>query len=68
MKGVQRKKLEKPVVYIIRDEVEGLGLKIVEGNKLERTSSNNLSFESSSVKRNLLVDFGEFVHTCQMLI
>lgn len=54
------KNLEKLVVYIIKDEVESLGLKIVEGNKLERTSSNNLSFELSSVKRNLLVDYGEF--------
>jgi len=54
------KNLEKLVIYIIKDEVEGLGLKIVEGNKLERTSTNNLSFELSSVKRNLLVDYGEF--------
>lgn len=56
------KNLEKLVVYIIKDEVESLGLKIAEGNKLERTSSNNLSFELSSVKRNLLVDYGEFGH------
>ena len=48
------------MVYIIKDEVESLGLKIVEGNKLERTSSSNLSFELSSVKHNLLVDYGEF--------
>src|SRR3972149_11762668 len=54
------KNLEKLVIHIIKDEVESLGLKIVEGNKLERTSSNNLSFELSSVKRNLLVDYGEF--------
>jgi len=54
------KNLENLVVHIIKDEVESLGLKIVEGNKLERTSSNNLSFDLSSVKRNLLVDYGEF--------
>jgi len=54
------KNLEKLVSYIIKDEVESLGLRIVDGNKLERTSSNNLSFELSSVKRNLLVDYGEF--------
>lgn len=54
------KNLEKLVVYIINDEVESLGLKIVDGNKLERTSSSNLSFELSSVKHNLLVDYGEF--------
>ncbi|MEM2873741.1 MAG: BsaWI family type II restriction enzyme [Nitrososphaerales archaeon] len=54
------KNLEKLVIHIIKDEVESLGLKIVEGNKLERTSSNNLPFELSSVKHNLLVDYGEF--------
>jgi len=54
------KNLEKLLVYIIKDEVESLGLKIVEGNKLERTSGHNLSLELSSVKRNLLVDYGEF--------
>jgi len=54
------KNLEKLVIHIIKDEVESLGLEIVEGNKLERTGSNNLSFELSSVKRNLLVDYGEF--------
>jgi type II restriction enzyme len=54
------KNLEKLILYIIRKEVESLGLKIVDGNKLERTKSENLSFELSLVKRNLLVDFGEF--------
>ena len=54
------KNLEKILVYIIKDQIESLGLKIVEGNKLERTKSDNLSFELSSVKRNLLVDYGEF--------
>lgn len=54
------KNLEKLVVYIIKDEVESLGLEIAEGSKLERTSSNSLSFELSSVKRNLLIDYGEF--------
>jgi len=59
-KSFKGKNLEKLVVYIIKDEVESLGLKIVNGSKLERTSSNNLSFELSSVKRSLLVDYGEF--------
>ncbi|MEM4704511.1 MAG: BsaWI family type II restriction enzyme [Candidatus Bathyarchaeia archaeon] len=54
------KNLEKLVMYIIKEEIENLGLKIVEGNKLERTNSNNLSLELSSVKRNLLIDYGEF--------
>jgi type II restriction enzyme len=54
------KNLEKLILYVIKREVEALGLKVVDGNKLERTKSENLSLELSSVKRNLLVDFGEF--------
>jgi len=54
------KNLEKLIIYIIKDEVENLGLKIVEGNKLERTQGANLSRELSEVKRNLLVDYGKF--------
>jgi len=54
------KNLEKLILYIIKKEVEELGLKLVDGNKLERTKSENLSRELSFVKRNLLVDFGEF--------
>ena len=37
-----------------------MGLKIVEGNTLERKNSNNLSEELNRVKRNLLIDYGEF--------
>jgi len=54
------KNLEKLVAHIIKDEIESLGLKLVDGNKLERTKSENLSKELSMVKRNLLVDYGEF--------
>ncbi len=54
------KNLEKLIFYIIADEVKALGLKIIEGNSLERTRSENLSKELSKVKRNLLVDYGEF--------
>jgi len=54
------KNLEKLILYIIKKEVEGLGLKIVDGNKFERTASRNLSLELGKVKRNLLVDYGEF--------
>ncbi|MCM8787016.1 MAG: BsaWI family type II restriction enzyme, partial [Candidatus Omnitrophica bacterium] len=54
------KNLEKLVIHIIKDEVESLGLKIVEGNTLERTNSSNLSTELNRVKRNLLIDYGEF--------
>ena len=52
------KNLEKLVQFIITKEVEGLGLKVVNGNKLER--SINLPIELSKVKRNLAIDYGEF--------
>jgi len=54
------KNLEKLIVYIIESEVSALGLKIVDGNKLERTKETNLSEELSKIKRNLLIDYGEF--------
>lgn len=59
-KAFKGKNLEKLVMYIIKDEVENLGLKVVDGNKLEKTKSENLSRELSQVKHNLLVDYGEF--------
>lgn len=54
------KNLEKLIAYIIKDEIESLGLKLADGNTLERTKSENLSRELSTVKRNLLIDYGEF--------
>lgn len=54
------KNLEKLIVHIIKDEVDSMGLKTVNGNKLEKTKSENLTKELSTVKRNLLVDYGEF--------
>lgn len=54
------KNLEKLVAHIIEDEVDSMGLRIVDGNTLDRTNSENLSKELSAVKRNLLVDYGEF--------
>jgi type II restriction enzyme len=54
------KNYEKLVLYIIKKEVESLGLKIVDGNRLERTLSKNLPLELNKVKRNLLIDYGEF--------
>ena len=54
------KNFEKLIIHIIKEEVESLGLKVVDGNTLERTNSKNLSRELSQVKRNLLVDYGEF--------
>jgi type II restriction enzyme len=52
--------LEKLIAYILNDEVETLGLKIISGKTFERTRADNLSLELSSVKHNLLVDYGEF--------
>ncbi|MFC1512621.1 BsaWI family type II restriction enzyme [bacterium] len=54
------KNLEKLIEYIIADEVKALGLKIINGNTLERTKGENLPKELGKLKRNLLVDFGEF--------
>jgi len=54
------KNLEKLIEHIIIDEIKSLGLDIINGNTLERTSGNNLSKLLSTVKRNLLVDYGEF--------
>jgi len=54
------KNYEKLVLYIIRKEVENLGLRIVDGNRLEKTLSRNLPTELNRVKRNLLIDYGEF--------
>lgn len=54
------KSLEKLIVYIIKDKVEKLGLKIIEGNTLEKTKEDNLSIELANIKRNLLIDYGEY--------
>lgn len=54
------KNLEKLIEFIIIDEIKALGLKVMNGNTLERTNSQNLSKELSEVKRNLLIDYGEF--------
>lgn len=52
------KNLEKLIQYIITEEVTKLGLKVINGNSLER--SRNLNKELSQVKRNLAIDYGEF--------
>lgn len=52
------KNLEKLIQYIITNEVEELGLKVINGNQLERSA--NLNKELSQVKRNLAIDYGEF--------
>lgn len=54
------KNLEKLIIYIIVDEVKALGLEVINGNSLERTGKGNLSPQLERVKRNLVVDYGEF--------
>ena len=54
------KNLEKLIVHILTDEIHALGLKVTSGNTLERTSSSKLDKVMDKVKRNLLVDYGEF--------
>lgn len=53
------KNLEKLIFYIIKEEVENLGLGIVEGNKLEKTNPRNLGTTLNLVYRKLLVRFGK---------
>jgi len=52
------KNLEKLIEYIITKEVETLGLRVINGNTLERSSK--LPLVLGKVKRNLAVDYGEF--------
>lgn len=52
------KNLEKLIQYIIEDEVKSLGLGVVNGNKLDREINDDEVL--AMVKRNLIVDFGEF--------
>lgn len=54
------KNLEKLIEHIIADEVKSLGLEVAIGSSLERTKGENLTKEMSLVKRNLLIDYGEF--------
>lgn len=54
------KNLEKLIEFIIVDEVRSLGLEVVNGNSLERTNGEKLSKEMGLVKRNLLIDYGNF--------
>lgn len=53
------KNLEKLIEHIIKAEVESLGLRILNGNVLERTLQSNLSAELGQVKVNLMIDFGK---------
>ena len=53
------KNLEKLIVYIIEDQVKDLGLKIVEGSRLERTS-DGLPEQLAAVKKNISLSYHEF--------
>ncbi len=52
------KNLEKLIQFMITREVEKLGLKVINGNKLERT--RDLPKELGQLKRNLAIDYGEY--------
>ena len=52
------KNFERLIQHIITESIEVLGMKVINGNKLER--SKNLPLELSRVKRNLAIDYGEF--------
>ena len=52
------KNLEKLIQDILKNEIEALGLEIINGNKLER--SQRLPTQLARVKRNLTIDYGEF--------
>ena len=52
------KNFEKLIQHIITESIEALGMKVINGNQLER--SKRLSLELSRVKRNLAIDYGEF--------
>lgn len=54
------KNLEKLIEHMIAGEVRDLGLEIINGNSLERTLECNLSKDIGQIKRNLLIDYGEF--------
>lgn len=54
------KNLEKLIIHIIVDEVRVLGLEVINGNSLEKTDNENLSAPLDKVKRNLVIDYGEF--------
>lgn len=52
------KNFEKLIQHIITESIEDLGMKVINGNQLERTI--RLPMDLRQVKKNLLIDFGEF--------
>jgi len=53
------KNFEKLIQHIITASIEALGMKVLNGNQLERRS-RNLTQELRQVKQNLAIDYGEF--------
>lgn len=54
------KNLEKLIGYIIEAEIRALGVEIADGNSLEKTSGDKLAPILSTVKRNIVIDYGVF--------
>lgn len=54
------KNLEKLIQYIITDQIQAMGLALINGNTLEKKLEKNLSNELSMVKRNLYIDYGKY--------
>lgn len=52
--------LEKLIKHVIADEIHQLKLELISGRLLEKTHESKLSDVLFKVKRNLLIDFGEF--------
>lgn len=52
------KNFEKIILWLIRKKITQLGLKGIDGNRLERIQ--NSSVELSQVKRNLVIDYGKY--------
>ena len=49
---------EKLIQHIITDSIEALGMRVINGNQLERRK--NLPQDLKQIKRNLAIDFNEF--------
>jgi type II restriction enzyme len=54
------KNLEKLIIHIIVDEVRALKLEVIGGASLERSGEGKLPAAIEKVKRNLVIDYGEF--------
>lgn len=53
------KNLEKLIQFIITDEVEDIGLAVLNGNEIDNKAASS-DAKLSTIKRNLLIDYGEY--------